>query len=169
MRRCTLYGRMPFARKLLFNEHFPFSLFNRLKLECEKLTNDKTEMQRHYVMVSVQRFFVSFILVVGCNNHFILLMGSFLSVNNKQQMDWGDVLIHQGAKWRNFVCWNEARRMESIEKERATERAREGNAKRINVDYARRIWIEMELVLPFTGHALWAAAPYTLRMDMVNC
>ena len=24
----------------------------RLKLECEKLANEKTEMQRHYVMVS---------------------------------------------------------------------------------------------------------------------
>lgn len=31
----------------------PFSLLDyRLKLECEKLTNEKTEMQRHYVMVS---------------------------------------------------------------------------------------------------------------------
>ena len=28
------------------------SLFSRLKLECEKLAQDKTEMQRHYVMVS---------------------------------------------------------------------------------------------------------------------
>lgn len=30
---------------------FFFSLF-RLKLECEKLASEKTEMQRHYVMVS---------------------------------------------------------------------------------------------------------------------
>lgn len=29
-------------------------LVHRLKLECEKLTNDKTEMQRHYVMVSTK-------------------------------------------------------------------------------------------------------------------
>lgn len=30
----------------------------RLKLECEKLANEKTEMQRHYVMVStVFQFF----------------------------------------------------------------------------------------------------------------
>lgn len=28
-----------------------FKIF-RLKLECEKLANEKTEMQRHYVMVS---------------------------------------------------------------------------------------------------------------------
>ena len=26
--------------------------FRRLKLECEKLATEKTEMQRHYVMVS---------------------------------------------------------------------------------------------------------------------
>lgn len=29
-----------------------FFLFFRLKLECEKLASEKTEMQRHYVMVS---------------------------------------------------------------------------------------------------------------------
>lgn len=34
-------------------------LFYRLKLECEKLASEKTEMQRHYVMV---RHFVSFFL-----------------------------------------------------------------------------------------------------------
>lgn len=28
-------------------------LFCSLKLECEKLASEKTEMQRHYVMVSV--------------------------------------------------------------------------------------------------------------------
>jgi len=36
---------------LLFS--FTGSLFNfSLKLECEKLAQEKTEMQRHYVMVS---------------------------------------------------------------------------------------------------------------------
>ena len=30
-----------------------FSLLYRLKLECEKLAQEKTEMQRHYVMVSI--------------------------------------------------------------------------------------------------------------------
>lgn len=29
-----------------------------LKLECEKLASEKTEMQRHYVMVSLNRFWV---------------------------------------------------------------------------------------------------------------
>ena len=29
-----------------------FLLHHSLKLECEKLASDKTEMQRHYVMVS---------------------------------------------------------------------------------------------------------------------
>lgn len=29
-----------------------FLLFHRLKLDCEKLANDKIEIQRHYVMVS---------------------------------------------------------------------------------------------------------------------
>lgn len=28
-----------------------FALFFSLKLECEKLASEKTEMQRHYVMV----------------------------------------------------------------------------------------------------------------------
>lgn len=32
-------------------EYFKFYLC-RLKLECEKLATEKTEMQRHYVMVS---------------------------------------------------------------------------------------------------------------------
>lgn len=41
--------------KSLIHHNSPFSLLNyRLKLECEKLTNEKTEMQRHYVMVSKQ-------------------------------------------------------------------------------------------------------------------
>lgn len=31
---------------------FPFHVLNSLKLECEKLASEKTEMQRHYVMVS---------------------------------------------------------------------------------------------------------------------
>lgn len=31
---------------------FTFIYFYRLKLECEKLASEKTEMQRHYVMVS---------------------------------------------------------------------------------------------------------------------
>lgn len=31
---------------------FPFCISNSLKLECEKLASEKTEMQRHYVMVS---------------------------------------------------------------------------------------------------------------------
>ncbi|KYN41223.1 Protein groucho, partial [Trachymyrmex septentrionalis] len=30
--------------------------YHSLKLECEKLASEKTEMQRHYVMVSVNRF-----------------------------------------------------------------------------------------------------------------
>ena len=29
-----------------------FHIIYRLKLECEKLAQEKTEMQRHYVMVS---------------------------------------------------------------------------------------------------------------------
>lgn len=37
--------------EIFINNLFPFSLF-RLKLECEKLASEKTEMQRHYVMVS---------------------------------------------------------------------------------------------------------------------
>lgn len=28
--------------------------FRSLKLECEKLASEKTEMQRHYVMVGIQ-------------------------------------------------------------------------------------------------------------------
>lgn len=31
-------------------------LFNSLKMECEKLAQEKTEMQRHYVMVSEHHF-----------------------------------------------------------------------------------------------------------------
>jgi hypothetical protein len=31
------------------------SLLSSLKLECEKLASEKTEMQRHYVMVRVRR------------------------------------------------------------------------------------------------------------------
>lgn len=31
---------------------FFFNVLNSLKLECEKLASEKTEMQRHYVMVS---------------------------------------------------------------------------------------------------------------------
>ena len=37
-----------------FNILFNFSL----KLECEKLAQEKTEMQRHYVMVSIQVYFM---------------------------------------------------------------------------------------------------------------
>ena len=39
------------------------SLFS-LKLECEKLANEKTEMQRHYVMVSM--IYAQFILRYNC-------------------------------------------------------------------------------------------------------
>lgn len=34
---------------------FSLNSICRLKLECEKLANEKTEMQRHYVMVSLQQ------------------------------------------------------------------------------------------------------------------
>lgn len=33
----------------------PFSSLSSLKLECEKLASEKTEMQRHYIMVSTIR------------------------------------------------------------------------------------------------------------------
>lgn len=33
------------------NSFFPHSLYCSLKLECEKLATEKTEIQRHYVMV----------------------------------------------------------------------------------------------------------------------
>lgn len=41
---------------------FRFFFFFRLKLECEKLASEKTEMQRHYVMV---RHFVSSFLYLS--------------------------------------------------------------------------------------------------------
>lgn len=41
---------------LSYSNHFGFLVYFRLKLECEKLASEKTEMQRHYVMV---RHFVS--------------------------------------------------------------------------------------------------------------
>lgn len=37
---------------LTFSSIFFYLFFCRLKLECEKLASEKTEMQRHYVMVS---------------------------------------------------------------------------------------------------------------------
>lgn len=41
-----------------------FIFIYRLKLECEKLANEKTEMQRHYVMVSFQSFFFVFLFYI---------------------------------------------------------------------------------------------------------
>jgi len=51
---------------------------NSLKLECEKLASEKTEMQRHYVMVSRQhnKFKMSISLVRGDRNVFRLLGAS---------------------------------------------------------------------------------------------
>ena len=41
---------------ILFETDRILSFLFRLKLECEKLAQEKTEMQRHYVMVStIQR------------------------------------------------------------------------------------------------------------------
>lgn len=50
---------------IYLNRFYPIvfgSFFYRLKLECEKLASEKTEMQRHYVMV---RHFVSFFLCLS--------------------------------------------------------------------------------------------------------
>lgn len=42
-------------------------LFCSLKLECEKLASEKTEMQRHYVMVSLLVFlYFSKYLIIQC-------------------------------------------------------------------------------------------------------
>ena len=46
----------------------PFSSLYSLKLECEKLASEKTEMQRHYIMVSpdrsVQQLYTVFFFVL---------------------------------------------------------------------------------------------------------
>ena len=54
---------------------FPFYVLNSLKLECEKLASEKTEMQRHCVMVSKLRnkFKMSISLVHRDRNTFGLL------------------------------------------------------------------------------------------------
>lgn len=46
-------------------EEFQFlqAQYHSLKLECEKLASEKTEMQRHYVMVGIQDWAFSF----SCN------------------------------------------------------------------------------------------------------
>lgn len=53
---------------------FPYVL-NSLKLECEKLASEKTEMQRHYVMVRklCHRFIVSNSLDTESRNTFTSL------------------------------------------------------------------------------------------------
>lgn len=43
-----------FNKPFFKNAHGFLSSLNSLKLECEKLASEKTEMQRHYVMVSKQ-------------------------------------------------------------------------------------------------------------------
>lgn len=43
-----------------------FLLPHSLKLECEKLASDKTEMQRHYVMVSLTDYVCVFMYVSVC-------------------------------------------------------------------------------------------------------
>lgn len=50
---------------------FPFYVLNSLKLECEKLASEKTEMQRHYVMVSKlhNEFKMSISLYTGTEIH----------------------------------------------------------------------------------------------------
>lgn len=58
---------------ILFFCSFRFCSIYRLKLECEKLTNDKTEMQRHYVMVS------------KCSNY---LIRNNLTTHSYWPIDW---------------------------------------------------------------------------------
>lgn len=41
-------------------------LLSSLKLECEKLAGEKTEMQRHYVMVSSDRIYQTLLWNVPC-------------------------------------------------------------------------------------------------------
>lgn len=38
--------------------HWFFFIIHSLKIECEKLSQEKTEMQRHYVMVSLNGLLV---------------------------------------------------------------------------------------------------------------
>ena len=50
-------------------EEFQFlqAQYHSLKLECEKLASEKTEMQRHYVMVSLLVFlYFSKYLIIQC-------------------------------------------------------------------------------------------------------
>lgn len=61
---------------VLWSTHaFSFYVLNSLKLECEKLASEKTEMQRHYVMVSklLNKFKMSIGLVYWDRNTFELL------------------------------------------------------------------------------------------------
>ena len=50
------YTTIKLKCSILFETDRILSFLFRLKLECEKLAQEKTEMQRHYVMVSgIQR------------------------------------------------------------------------------------------------------------------
>ena len=56
---------------------FIYYIFS-LKLDCEKLVQEKTEMQRHYVMVSVRQYILPELVYVGCSNAITLLFASIL-------------------------------------------------------------------------------------------
>lgn len=64
-----------------------FLSINSLKLECEKLASEKTEMQRHYVMVSFKNILDCFVLSWLLMYHFVPYLSVFLIVCEWYIMD----------------------------------------------------------------------------------